>query len=86
MLVDSYYPLLAVLTGYLGIEHDLTGVRLRADSPLVGRNVDWSILHLSRPVTLGSSDPLKDCLPDSRRRDKQSLHGAGSLFVDRFGD
>jgi hypothetical protein len=69
MLVDNYYPLLAVLTGYLGIEHDMAGVRLRADSPLAGRKVDWNIRHLGRPVTLpSSSDPRKDCLPDSRRK------------------
>ena len=65
MLVDNYYPLLAVLTGHLGIEHDLAGVHLRADSPLVGRKIDWKIPHLGRLVGLPSSEGVaKDCLPE----------------------
>jgi hypothetical protein len=87
MLVDNYYPLLAVLTGYLGIEHDMAGVRLRADSPLAGRKVDWNIRHLGRPVTLpSSSDPRKDCLPDSRGQSGRPPHGGGSPLVERPGD
>jgi Bacterial alpha-L-rhamnosidase 6 hairpin glycosidase domain len=82
MLVDNYYPLLAVLTGYLGIEHDMAGVRLRSDSPLVGRKVDWNIRHLGRPVTLpSSSDSPRDCLPASRGQAKQSLLGVGATLA-----
>jgi hypothetical protein len=82
MLVDNYYPLLAVLTGYLGIEHDIEGVRLRSDSPLRGRKVDWSFRHLGRPVALpSSSDPGNDCLPVIRQ-----LRDVGSLPGERLGD
>jgi hypothetical protein len=87
MLVDDYYALLAVLTGYLGIEHDMAGVRLRPDSPLRGRKIDWNFRHLGRPVTLPSpSNPKKDCLPDSSRKAQRSPPDVGSLLVERPAD
>ncbi len=88
MLADTYYPLLAVLTGYLGIEHDLKGVHLRSDSPLLGKNVDWTIRHLGQLVTLPSlsSVPRNDVLPAWGRPGQGSPPGIGRLRVEQPGN